>query len=418
MGVMKWLRGYVYVELCGVMQERFINLCKNQGIYLQNIEIRETQYFCEMDLRDYQNVNKIAHKTKTFPKIVNKIGFPFWRKRIWARKGIVFGFFSGVIIMYVLSLHVWEISFSGQSKCTKELLEKYLKSIQVETGMKRSDVDCQKIEEQLRLKYSDIGWVSAELKRTKLFISIVETNLSENETEKKGAYHLVAKHKGVVKKIITRKGTPMVKAGDKVEKGDVLISGIIELRNDADVVIKKERVCADGDVYIEGTYNYKDLCEKIYTIKQYTGNERKKLMIGMGTKKIFFRNPFKGFNKEKKYDIIANENNVSLGDRFFLPVVYGSVIYREYEKVEKSYSKEEARKVLKKRLNRVLKKKKANGAKITSYHMNCIENGNVFQLEGTITMEVMAKEYKKIKKKEWRMEETDEFDGNLDRGTS
>ena len=138
----------------------------------------------------------------------------------------------------------------------------------------------------------------------------------------------------------------------------------------------------------------------------------------MGTKKIFFRNPFKGFNKEKKYDIIANENNVSLGDRFFLHVVYGSVIYRESEKVEKSFSKEEARKVLKKRLNRVLKKKKANGAKITSYHMNCIENGNVFQLEGTITMEVMAKEYKKIKKKEWRMEETDEFDGNLDRGTS
>ena len=42
---MKWLRGYVYVELCGVMPERFINLCKNQGICLQNIEIRETQYF-------------------------------------------------------------------------------------------------------------------------------------------------------------------------------------------------------------------------------------------------------------------------------------------------------------------------------------------------------------------------------------
>ena len=43
----------------------------------------------------------------------------------------------------------------------------------------------------------------------------------------------------VIKEIITRSGTPMVKPGDVVRKGDILVSGIIEVMDDFGGILLK-----------------------------------------------------------------------------------------------------------------------------------------------------------------------------------
>lgn len=44
---------------------------------------------------------------------------------------------------------------------------------------------------------------------------------------------LIATCDGVITQIITRKGIPLVHVGDQVKKGDILVSGRLETKNDS-----------------------------------------------------------------------------------------------------------------------------------------------------------------------------------------
>ncbi|MBQ3600313.1 MAG: sporulation protein YqfD [Lachnospiraceae bacterium] len=412
--LVEWSKGYVEIELYGHMPERFINLCRNKNILLWDVSAKNGRYRGKMLLNDYWNIRKIAKKTHTIPMIYGRRGFPFMEKRIWNRKGMILGFITGISIVYLLSLRVWNISFDGQSLYTEERLLEYLKTIQVQVGMKTKEVDCQKIEEKIRLEYKDIGWVSAELSGTKLHIAMVETNMPVPYEKKEGGYHLIASHNGTVKKIITRAGTPRVNVGDEVKKGDILIAGIIEYRDDSDSIVKKEKLCADGDIILETVYSYKDSCKISYTGKKYTGSQKKILEIKVGSNNFFLTNPFNPFNTQKKYDIIANEQNLSLTKSFCIPISYKTKVMREYEDVQKRYTKEQGKDVLNSRFKEYISKIKENGAVIIENRVKFLIEKGEYLAQGKLVVTEPAREYQRVDESEWRMEESNEFNGAND----
>ena len=408
--VLCWYQGYVEVELCGYNPERFVNLCRNKGILLWDVHVEREHYFGKISLDNYWNIKKIAMKTHVIPWIRKRCGFPFWLKRVEKRKGMILGFASGLLLIYLLSIRVWDISFVGQSLYTEERLLKFLSDMQVYVGMTTRKVDCQKIEEEIRLAYPDIGWVSAELKGTKLTISMVETNMPVPVVKKEGGYHLIASHDGTIRKMITRSGTPMVHVGDKVKKGDILIAGILEYMDDSQTVVKREKVCADGDIQLETTYCYQDSCKKVYQKKYYTDYEKKVLEISAGDRKIFFANPFKTFNTTRKYDIIANVQQISLSKSFTLPFSYGIRYYREYEEKETNYTREEAKSILNKRFSNYIEKIEKNGVSVLGHNVSFQTGQNTYMANGTLSVTEPVTEYKVVKEREWMVKEQNEFD--------
>lgn len=414
MQFLRWYNGYLAIQLKGTAPERFLNLCRNQKISLWDVGVCQDVYTCKITVADFWRIKRIAKKTRTLPVITEKIGFPFWCVRVKKRKGMICGLISGMLLVYMLSLRVWDISFSGQSVYTEERLLKYLDSIHVYAGMEKRKVDCQKIEEQIRLKYPDIGWVSAELKGSKLSIAMVETNMPVPATTRKKAGHLVASHDGIVETMVTRKGKPMVKVGDKVKKGDVLISGVLELKDDGGNIIKKEAVCADGDINIRTEYVYQDSCEERYEKKYYTGVEKKALEIGFLNKKILFTNPFRGFNKERKYDIMANECNIAVSKSFSMPFSYRTICYREYTKKDTVYTEKEGKRILKNRYRQYLKRLKEQNVCVKEEKVVFKKKGHTFFATGTLVVTEPVHEYQEVKETEWRMNQPDELSGDND----
>lgn len=51
--------------------------------------------------------------------------------------------------------------------------------------------------------------------------------------------------------MITRRGTPLVKKGDQVEKGDLLVSGLLPIYNDSQEIVGYEKTNASADVWIK-----------------------------------------------------------------------------------------------------------------------------------------------------------------------
>lgn len=101
----------------------------------------------------------------------------------------------------------------------------------------------------MREDFDEITWVAAAVKGNHLYISIKENDSFEGEIKSTEIpENIIASDDGTIESIITRSGTPLVKKGDNVEKGQVLVSGVINICDDSGEVIAKRGVTADADV--------------------------------------------------------------------------------------------------------------------------------------------------------------------------
>ena len=74
---------------------------------------------------------------------------------------------------------------------------------------------------------------------------------------------------GIVASIITRSGTPLVLPGAPCKKGEILVRGEIEIKNDSQEVIGYRYVPADADILIETEWYYYDEFPLAYEERHY-----------------------------------------------------------------------------------------------------------------------------------------------------
>lgn len=410
--LLKWYQGYLLISFRGFAPERFLNLCRNKNIFLWDLHQIDDGYECYISLKGFLQIRPIARKTKTRPVIRRRIGFPFYFQKYKKRKALLLGIVIGCLMVYIMSLFIWNISIEGQSYYTEEAMLAYLKEQGVFCGVLKSKISCQDIEEKIRLSYPDIGWVSVEMEGTSLNLKLVETNMPVPYETIDTPSHLIASHKGTIVSIITRTGTPLVKKGDEVEKGDILVSGVLEILDDNMEVKTKEAVVADADIRLQTEYQYEDVLELETQKEKYTGKIHDMYGISLLGKKIFIYLPFNTLKTDKKYDIIVNDITIKVNRSFYLPVSFCKKEYREYELEQKIYTKEEAKAILEKRFQTYIDKLteqeviiKQNNVKTT------VVNGQMIA-KGSLIVEEPVTEYQTVKEDEWRLTKTDELDGN------
>ena len=361
-----WFRGYLLIRVNGYGSRRFVNLCRNHGIdlWLIRYDDNEDVLYCRIFLNDFYKLRPIARKCRVRPVVIDRNGFPFVIKEMEKR----LSFFTGVIvffcILFFLASRIWGISIEGQSFHTKESLLKYLNGHDVYGGMAVKDVNCSGIREDMRHSFDDISWVSVELKGSKIFIKLKEAQLINKEKKKEKPASLVAGDAGVVVSIVTGKGTAKVRAGDKVKKNNVLISGLDEIIGDGDELVKKRHVRAEGKVVIESVKKYEDKLNESYSKKEYTGKNKYLYNINLFGKNVFFYNPLNNLETYKKCDIIREGGQIfkDLSQRF--PVYFWRQCFAEVKNTEANYTDEEAEELLNERFNYYLEEQEQNGYKV------------------------------------------------------
>ena len=136
--------------------------------------------------------------------------------------------------------------------------------------MPKGKVDCADIVRKIRQKYDDIVWVSASIDGSRLKIQIKENEDTFQEVQKEEKpCDLIAEQDGVITKMVTRSGVPMVHVGDQVKKGDILVSGRIEVCNDAKEVVEYQYEQADADIRADTQTEYEDEISTYYEEKRY-----------------------------------------------------------------------------------------------------------------------------------------------------
>lgn len=319
----KWIRlGKGYVRLClqSDSPERFLNLCRHNGIDLWELS-SDDGYYCCTSIDDYYAMRPLIKKSHMKIKIDQKKGLPFWLYRNRKRLPFFFGFGCFMFLLQILSLFIWSIDYEGNQKYTDEELGRFLRSQGYMAGMKVKDAACESLEKEIRKQYEDINWVSVMIDGTKMTVKVKENDgYLDAQMEEDEPCSLYASHSGIVRSMITRAGVPMVQVGQQVEAGQLLVSGEVSVLGEDGLVMSTRQVHASADIFVEQTLNYSDWMSEDYLQKNIV-SERLIPIFHLGNFYMKMPNIWKSQSKEQFAS--TDMYQLCLGDSLWLPVYYG-----------------------------------------------------------------------------------------------
>ena len=386
----RWLQGYIRLCVAGYSPERFLNMCCFHNLFIWGLEPTEKGYEMYMSISDFRKLKPIIRKTHTKVTLEGRYGFPFFLARYRKRKLFFAGLFLCAVLLRAYSLFIWDIHFEGNERYPDTTLAEFLESEGVAPAMLRSRVDCPGIVKAIRKEYNDIVWVSASIDGSRLKIQVKENEDTFPEKDasvvpdggEEKPVDLIASSDGVVTKIVTRSGVPQVHVGDTVKKGDILVLGRVEVVNDSQEVVSYQYHRSDADVFADTQMEYTDTLPLTYQEKVYDGKKKYQPFIRLADWTVSVGSIK---NKYEHSERVTEETQIRLGENFYLPLFYGMKSVKSYSLVERTYSEEEARRLLSldfKRFCEDLEEKgvqiRGNNVKIHLYEDSASASGTVY----------------------------------------
>lgn len=378
----RYIQGYLKIRVTGYSPERFLNLCKNKKIAVWGLESRHNAYEMYMKISGFRKLKPILKKTQTKVTIGERFGLPFFFHKYRKRKLFFVGISLCVLLIYSMTFFIWNIDLQGNQTITNEVLLEYLETQEITHGMAKRKVNCEQIAKDIRKNFDDIIWVSASLEGTRLHIHVKENMDTFKEPElMEEPSDIVSDKLGIVKSIVTRSGVPQVKAGDEVTEGMVLVSGTVDVLNDAKEVVSHRYVVADADIILETATHYQDSLKKQYEKKVYTDKKRQLAFLKIGDYTLQF-----GWQKNKfeHYETQTTETQMKLGENFYLPLFSGSKKIKEYKLEPTEYSKEEMEILLKDKFEQYCKNLEESGAVILENNLQILHGNTGAEAKATI----------------------------------
>lgn len=351
--LIKYLIGYVRIVVEGYYIERFINICTTNNILIWNLKREKNiRLHLNIGINDFRKISSICKKTKCRIKIESKHGIPFLLNKYRKRK-----IFAILLVVIAISInfssnYIWNIEIRKEEGNKFENIMEDLNEAGLCVGKLKTKVDTKEVIEKLRLKRDDIAWAGIELKGTNAIVKVIKADEAPEIINENDYCNIVANKSGLITKISAQNGTALVKEGDVVKQGSILIQGIMEGK-----YTEPRYVHASGKIEAKVWYTKS---EKIYYNQEenvQTGNEKNNLGIKIKNFKIIFP---KKLSKFELYDTIETEKKLKLFSNLYLPISVINITYKETLKRQKTYSVEEAIEMGKKQLEEQLENEITN----------------------------------------------------------
>lgn len=351
--IFKWIymffSGYVTVTVEGFFVERFINICRNNNIVLLDIERENNTYLKIKILKsDFKDIRHIAKKTKCKIRISGKSGVPFFINKYRKRKIFAVAILVIAIFIFISTKFIWNIQISGNEKIAKEEIIDLISKYGITKGVLKKDIDLDKISNAIRLERDDISWIGISLKGTNAIVIVKESIEIPEVIDKNEICNIVASQDAVISKIVVHSGTARVNVGDNVQKGDILVEGVMEGQH-----LGTRNVHADAIVTGVFYFEKEKKEEFMQTNKVETGNMEIKREICINNFKINLNKKLSNF---ENYDTIYSNHRIKLFSNLYLPIEIKKIENREIKSELVQYTEEELKCKLERELEEELEK--------------------------------------------------------------
>ena len=340
--IINYVTGYYKVSVCAKDAERAMNiLLKNNFITSapkrERGESEGALTFVVIARHMKILRESFAHRCID-AEISHIMGLPRLIERYKRRLGIFIGVAYFFAMLYASSFFIWEMNVSGNSTVSDEAILRLLDEVGCGVGSFIPAIDFDELRNRYLLNSPDIAWISVNMNGVVAEVEVREIMRGGAKGDESAA-NVVASADGQIDMVEVFSGRKAVNIGDVVKKGDLLISGVIDVgANTGEGTVAYER--AAGKVIARVI---KDIYIKIplsQEVKTFTGDSKSSYLINIFGKSVkFFSNSgISGDNCDK----IVKTKQVTIFGEIFLPVNIVSETYNEYEMTNITITEEQA----------------------------------------------------------------------------
>ncbi|MBR6033634.1 MAG: sporulation protein YqfD [Clostridia bacterium] len=336
--LLSYILGYIKITIEGYFAERFINICTNKKILLWNIKkINQATSSANISIKDFKKIRPISKTTKCKIEIKNKKGLPFLFERYKKRKILLILFLILIINLLIISNFIWNIEIECDGEINKQEIEDILTKSGLEIGKLKSNIDTNKVIQNIRYEREDIAWAGIKINGTNAIINLIKATEKPNIIPQDEYCNIVSDKEGIITKINVQNGTATVKVGELVKKGTPLVNGWLEGKYTG-----IRYVHSIADIQAKVWYSKKQRVYKSQEVKTYAGNCETKYKIKINNFEI---NLFKTLSKFQNYDTIVENKKLKIFSDFYLPIEIEKIQNSETEKTQKTFSAEELKEI-------------------------------------------------------------------------
>ena len=318
MGFLGWLKGYLVLFVSGEHPERFVNLCTLRGIYIKDAVKKDDGIIIKASVKAMRKMLIPAYRASCSVKIMEKKGLPFKIARLKKRKILVAGLIFFLAITAFFNSFIWSLRIDGNEFITDEEIKFIASYCGLRQGVVKYKVDEKKFSENALKCEPRLSWIWPEIKGTVCYIHVREKATAKPPIDTKEPCDVPAKRSGIISSVTVKRGWPLVKVGDSVVQGQILISSYKE---------GFTPVHALGDVFASYWVEKEAVAKSEKKIITYTGREKNRYSIIVGSFGMSF-----SFSGKAPYDSFIRkreEESLKLFGEIDLPIKVVRVKYSE-----------------------------------------------------------------------------------------
>lgn len=242
--LLRLFKGYIIFVAEGGFAERFLNLCKINGVNLWNVENDGENVKACTTIQEFTKLNIPAQNAGMEIKILKNCGLPFVAKRHKWRAGVLAGIILTGLFIWYMSGFVWNVEIVEEKGTKIENFEKSVYEEGVKPGTRKSKIDILQVQENLLEQFPELSWVSVNIFGSKAQIEYTIAKKNTPLTDESTPKNIIAQKSGQIVLVEGYEGTNMVKEGEFVAQGSLLISGVVTNGD-----LTEELVRAKGKVF-------------------------------------------------------------------------------------------------------------------------------------------------------------------------
>lgn len=380
--VINYLRGSVQLELTGAFPERFLNICAAENVPFWRVEQPDPHTLrVTLAVQDRKLAEQLASRSMCQVREVGRRGMPAFLTRFRKRYALLAGLALSILAACILSNFVLIIDVTGNERVSRGEILSELDRLGFGIGSYGPAVDERDLVNRALLDLEDLGFLTINIKGIRAEVVVREAPVKPEIVDKNKRADVVAVRDGVILEVGAKAGKEMVKEGDAVLKGEVLISGLVTYEDGTGEEFSSREVRADGEVWaITERTERRSIPLKTWGKGASQGSQTRYALRVLGHRIKFYRNSSISYDN---YDKISREYQLTLPGGLELPVSWIKTEITSYESASTTLTRESAERYLKERLQEQLKAEVADGTVLS-------QSWETEEKDGVLTVTVKA----------------------------
>lgn len=371
-----WFAGYALVEISGVeLQQTFNGLAKEKIPFWDIASVDEFTACIKVLVKDLKSVETIAEQNMCAMKCIETFGFLKSYGGLRLRWALLASMSLCILLILLLPQRVWFFKVEGNAEVPADRILRSVLANGVGYGTLGKAIVPQKIKDRVLLEIPELEWLTVTQNGACATIVVREKQTQGAADDRRVPKNIIASADGIVEEITVLDGAPTVEIGQTVTKGDLLISGYIDLE------YKIRATAAQGEVYARTWEEISAVTPKIYDQKCYTGATKTIRYLEIGKYRIKLSYGSGIFTT--KCDKMTKRKALTLPLGLTLPIAIVKETLVNYETKEQALQCKEADALLR---QEVLERKNESmiAGEILYPRVECTEQDGLYHLNGSL----------------------------------